>query len=43
VELQSDRLAGLTHWLPGDSGPHEVALGVDAERFYDHYFSAIAR
>jgi purine nucleosidase len=43
VELQSDRLAGLTHWLPGESGLHEVALGVDSERFYQHYFSVITR
>jgi len=40
VELTSDRLAGLTYWEPNrDGGTHEVALEVDAERFFDHYFS----
>lgn len=39
VELQSDRLAGLTHWQPGPTGPHEVALTVDLARFFTHYFS----
>jgi inosine-uridine nucleoside N-ribohydrolase len=40
VELTSERLGGLTYWTPQASpGPHEVALGVEAERFFDHYFS----
>jgi inosine-uridine nucleoside N-ribohydrolase len=40
VELASDRLAGLTYWTPqASAGPHEVALKVDAGRFFDHYFS----
>ena len=40
VELTSEKLKGMTLWEPG--GPeakHEVALGVDSERFFDHYFS----
>jgi inosine-uridine nucleoside N-ribohydrolase len=40
VELASDRLGGLTYWTPQASpSPHEVALKVEAERFFDHYFS----
>jgi purine nucleosidase len=38
VELTSPRLAGLTHWIPGHAGPHEVALTVNATKFFDHYF-----
>lgn len=39
VELTSERLAGVTHWTPQPSGPHEVAVEVDPGRFFDHYFS----
>ena len=43
VELAGERLQGLTHWTPGDShAPHHVALGVDRELFFDHYFSIVA-
>lgn len=38
VELQSEALAGFTHWKPGN-GPHEVAVTVDVGRFFDHYFA----
>jgi inosine-uridine nucleoside N-ribohydrolase len=39
VELASERLGGLTHWTRGADGRHEVALGVDGARFFEHYFS----
>jgi purine nucleosidase len=39
VELASQRLLGLTHWEPDEKGPHEAALSVDGERFFEHYFS----
>lgn len=39
VELKSERLAGMTHWTADAAGPHEVALSVDARRFFEHYFS----
>lgn len=40
VELASQRVLGMTHWRPaGPESPHEVALEVDAARFFDHYFS----
>lgn len=41
IELQSERLAGLTHWTPQTDGPHEIALNVDSQRFFDHYFSIV--
>jgi len=43
VELASDRLKGMTLWEPGgDEAGHEVALQVDGERFFDHYFSVVS-
>lgn len=42
VELTSQRVYGKTYWEPGTDGPHEVALQVDADRFFDHYFSVLA-
>lgn len=39
VELESRRLRGMTHWKQDRTGPHEVALKVDSERFFDHFFS----
>lgn len=42
VELQSALLSGHTAWTPDAAGPHEVALEVDADRFFDHYFKCIA-
>lgn len=40
VELTSEKLHGFTYWHP-DEAPshHEVALEVDRERFFRHYFS----
>jgi inosine-uridine nucleoside N-ribohydrolase len=42
VELGSAALAGLTRWKPASDGPHEVAVGVAPERFFEHYFSVVA-
>lgn len=39
VETTSPRLGGFTAWQPDPTGPHQVALGVQAERFFEHYFS----
>ena len=40
VELVSPKSAGMTYWDPDSQDPrHEVALGVDSKRFFDHYFS----
>lgn len=38
VELASERVRGMTFWKPGDEGPHEAALEVDPERFFERYF-----
>jgi purine nucleosidase len=40
VELDSRRLAGAMHWsVDPAAGRHEVAVGVDRDRFFDGYFS----
>ena len=39
VETASERLGGYTAWKPSPEGRHEVALEVNAPRFFDHYFS----
>lgn len=39
IELESSRLAGFTHWTPSPGGPHEVAVQVSPERFFETYFS----
>jgi purine nucleosidase len=39
VELLSRQLAGMTHWTPDPGGPHEVALSVNPDRFFEQYFS----
>ena len=39
VELQSQHLAGATHWTADTAGHHEIALSVDPARFFAHYFS----
>ena len=38
VELDDKSLLGQTKWQ-ADGGRHEVALGVDSKRFFEHYFS----
>ena len=38
VELASTRLAGVTYFRADETGPHEVALGVDPQRFFTEYF-----
>ncbi|MSS71116.1 MAG: nucleoside hydrolase [Candidatus Latescibacteria bacterium] len=39
VELASERVRGMTFWKAEAEGRHEVALEVDPERFFEHYFS----
>lgn len=41
VETSSELLRGHTHLLRGE-GPHEVALEVNADRFFHSYFSAFS-
>ena len=39
VEWDAHKAAGMTFWQPDPAGPHEVALEVDPEAFFKHYFS----
>ena len=39
VWTNDDVLAGLTRWKPGDSGQHQIAVDVDAARFFETYFA----
>jgi len=42
VELASPRLQGLTYWDPGAvHSRHEVAVAVNPERFFEHYFATL--
>lgn len=42
VELENRHLAGLTHWEPGgEEAPHRIAVDVDPEAFFAHYFAVI--
>jgi len=38
IECRSERLEGLTYWSPDESGKNEVAMTVDRDRFFAHYF-----
>jgi len=38
VELASKRLKGWTSWKKEANGPHEIAVTVDPQRFFDHFF-----
>lgn len=40
VELENEKQRGMTYWRPGGPDPcHEVALEVDPDRFFQHFFS----
>jgi purine nucleosidase len=42
VELKSDRLMGMTHWNPeSQQKPHRIAIEVDPQRFFAHYFGVV--
>lgn len=44
VALDPPESLGATSWVRDVSGgPHEVAVGVDARRFFDHYLSVVGR
>jgi len=44
VELQSDRLRGLTHFNPNaEDKPHRVAVEVNADAFFEHYFGVVGK
>jgi len=39
IHLGDPNLAGLTRFVPDENGPHRVAVDVDAERFFELYFT----
>ncbi len=41
VELSGNKVAGMTHWTPGE-GRHEVAVEVDQAHFFEHFFSVVS-
>ena len=41
VELESQRLAGFTHWTSNQHGMHEVVTAVDRERYFADFFSVL--
>ncbi len=41
VERESPLAAGLTAWTADADGPHEVAVTVEADRFFAHYFDIV--
>jgi inosine-uridine nucleoside N-ribohydrolase len=41
AEYRNERLEGLTYFQPDENGKNEVALEVDRERFFEHYFSIL--
>ncbi len=42
VELHDPDAFAVTRWSPGADGRHEVAVSVDAERFFAEYFGVFA-
>lgn len=42
VVFEDAALAGLTRWTPDDANaPHAIAVDVDSERFFAHYFEVV--
>ena len=41
VEMGAGQLEGLTRWTPDPEGNDEIALAVDRERFFKHYFDIV--
>ena len=41
VEVQNESEMGRTVLVPQEAGPHRVAQGVDAQAFFEHYFSTV--
>jgi len=41
IELAFGRLEGLTYWEPDENGKNEVAMKVDRDLFFKHYFDIV--
>jgi purine nucleosidase len=39
VELDDGETLGMTHWEPGPNGHHQIALSVQTQKFYKHFFA----
>lgn len=42
VELCDPKTSGKTHWVTKFDGSHEVAITVNPERFFEHFFSVFS-
>jgi inosine-uridine nucleoside N-ribohydrolase len=40
IDLQNH--LGKTTWNPGETGPHQIAVSVDARRYFDHFFRSFS-
>jgi purine nucleosidase len=38
VWTNDDPLSGMTRWSKDANGPHEIAVAVDTQRFFERYF-----
>jgi len=41
VEICDSKKSGFTYWHPAETGKHEVALSVNADKYLDHFFKVI--
>ena len=41
IELASPKMLGAPYWEKDSSGHHEVALEVNRDKFFEHYFSVV--
>lgn len=41
IELASERVRGMMYHAPAEDAPHEIALQVSPERFFEHFFSIV--
>jgi purine nucleosidase len=39
--IEVDLLSGGTKWMQSPHGPHQIAINVDAEKFFDDYFAVV--
>jgi len=41
IELADESTRGLTRWSKNPGGRHEVAMEIEPQRFFDHYFGTV--
>lgn len=39
VDISNTRTMGYTNFSPGRNGPHSIAVNINVEKFFSHYFS----